>query len=374
MIRTSSIAVLMTLAAASGLSQDVMTIGSESGPPGAVVYVPVSILDRSGTPLGIDQPSGSRIQGFGFKVTYPTGIVQAVGFTRGGILNGLTPLHQATFQGSGWTSYLVSFAESSSSIPFDLNTSAPGNTIGSLVVTLASGATPGTTAALRFDSPGVALSNQSGSIPENVSNGALALVHGSVTVTNALAAPMGLTATAVTASQISVQWNAVSGADHYELWRSFNESGFALRTTTSATTFSDAGVSGATTYFYLVRAVGGTGEISAFSPLDGATTLFFTDDPLASGATQIRAVHLTELRQAVNAVRRTAGLTPLGVDGTVAAGLVVRAQHVGDLRTGLGEARIAAGLPSLNFTDPTLTAGLTTVKAAHVQELRTAVK
>jgi hypothetical protein len=374
MFRRSSIAVVMMLAAASGLSQDVVTIGSGSGPPGAVVYVPVSILDRNGTPLGIDQSSGSRIQGFAFKVTFPTNIVQSVGFTRGGILNGLTPVHEATLQGTGWTSYLASFAESSSPIPFDLNISAPGNTIGTLVVTIASGATPGTTAALRFDSPGVALSNQSGSIPENVSNAALALVHGSLSVTNSLAAPAGLTATAVTASQISLQWNSVSGADHYELWRSFNESGFSLRTTTSATAFSDTSVSAGTTYFYLVRAVGGAGEISAFSPLDAATTLFFTDDPLASGVTPIRAAHMVELRDAVNAFRRTAGLASLVPDGTVAAGLVVSAQHVAALRTALNEARTAAGLSSLSLTDPTLTPGSTVIRAAHVQELRTAVK
>ena len=117
---------------------------------------------------------------------------------------------------------MVSFAETSNTIPFVVDASEPGNGIGTLLVTLASSTTPGTTASLRFDAPGAALSNQAGSVPENVANGALALVHGSVTVTTGLPAPAVLTATATGTSQIDVIWSSGSGATQYELWRKFD--------------------------------------------------------------------------------------------------------------------------------------------------------
>ena len=114
--------------------------------------------------------------------------------------------------------------------------------------------------------------------------------------------------------------------------------------------------------------------MSSFSSVDAATTIFFTDDPLAGGATPVRVVHFSELRDAVNAFRRTAGLAPLPPDATVSAGAVVQARHVEELRSGLGEARATAGLSPLDLTDPTLTAGVTRITTQHVQELRSGVK
>ena len=73
-------------AAAQPTPQDVVTVGSAIGPAGTTVDVPVFIRDTSGTPLGMDQPPGSKIQSYSIKVNYaPAASVQSITFTRAGI-------------------------------------------------------------------------------------------------------------------------------------------------------------------------------------------------------------------------------------------------------------------------------------------------
>jgi RHS repeat-associated protein len=100
----------------------------------------------------------------------------------------------------------------------------------------------------------------------------------------------------------------------------------------------------------------------------------FTDDPLVAGTTNIKAVHITELRDAVNQLRARAALSAATWTDTTIAGNLIKAVHIVELRTALDEARSALGLSNPAYTDPTLTAGSTTIKAAHVQELRDRVK
>jgi RHS repeat-associated protein len=96
----------------------------------------------------------------------------------------------------------------------------------------------------------------------------------------------------------------------------------------------------------------------------------FTDDPLVPGVTVIKAVHITELRTAVNQARSRAGLAAANWAEAVAAGVLIKAAHVVELRARLDEARAVLGLPAASYTDPTLTVGVTAVKAVHIQELR----
>jgi len=108
---------------------------------------------------------------------------------------------------------------------------------------------------------------------------------------------------------------------------------------------------------------------------DAATTIFFTNDPLIAGSTTVNAVHVTELRQAVNAMRATASLGSSSfADPVLIAGVPVKAVHIQDLRTALNQARTTLGLSAIVFTDPTLTVGTTLAKTAHIQELRSGVK
>lgn len=366
------IALVLVMFAFSARAQDVLTIGNGVAPAGGSAALPLSIRDRSGTPLGSDAGSGNRIQAYAFKVFFPPELVASVSFARGGVAAALTPLSESTMQGSGWLSYVVSFRETTDPLPFTLNAGAPGNAIGTLTVTLRADAPSGAIAALTFHAPSAVFSNQAGTVVENVA-GALALVNGSVTVAG-LAAPANLVATAVSAGQVQLTWNAVTGADDYEVWRSFNGGAYALRGTVATAAFSDTNVSAGITYLYRVRALEDGGGISAFSSIDPATTIFFSDNPLVAQSTRIEALHLTELRTAVNAFRLSAGLSPLAADSSIAAGSLVRAQHIATLRTALNQARSAASVVPLSFTDGTLTVGVTRIKAIHVQQLRGGVQ
>lgn len=374
MHRNAFLALLLLLSVTAAVAQDVLTLGTGEAAAGGVVSISLSIRDVGGTPLGTDAISGNRIQGFAFKVLFPTEIVASVSFARAGVTASLTPLHQAALQGSGWSAAVVSFNESSNVIPFGLNAAAPGDSVGTLTVTLSVTAPAGSTATLLVDPPSAMLSNQAGSVRETVANGSLTLVNGSVRVTGSLATPAGFSATAAGTTQVNVGWLGVNGAASYQVWRSSNGGAFAHTGNSSGTAYTDLNVVANATYLYKVRAMDGSGGSSAFTGIDPATTIVFTDDPLVAATTVVKAVHLTELRTAVNAMRAAAGFLPLGTDATVAVGALVRATHITDLRTALSDARSTAGLSTLTLTDPSLTVGVTSVKAAHLQELRNAVK
>jgi len=98
----------------------------------------------------------------------------------------------------------------------------------------------------------------------------------------------------------------------------------------------------------------------------------FTDDPLTAGVT-IKAVHVTELRDAVNQARARASLTAATWTDTSLSGVVVKAVHILELRARLDEARAALGLSAASYTDPGLNVG-STIKAVHIQELRDRVR
>lgn len=367
---------LLLCTAAVVCAQDVVTLGSASGAAGTVISVPVFVRDVSGTALGVDAGAGMRIQGFAFKVTFPAEVVESVAFTRSGVTASLTPLFETTLQGSEYCAFVASFNAGSNPIPFVSNATAPGDQIGTLQVLLQATASVGSTGTLTLHPPSAILSNQAGTASETVAQGTLALVNGTVTVNavDPLGAPGSFLATAISTSQVNLSWTAVGGADHYQVWRSANGGPFVAIGTPPGTTHSDGSLAAGTTYLYRVRAVGGSGGVSPFSSIDPATTILFADDPLVMTATLVKLIHFSELRTAVNAFRAAAKLAPLPPDPTVAAGATVSAQHIRDLRTGLDQARTAAGLTSLTLTDPTLTAGSTLIRAAHVQELREGVK
>ena len=87
------------------------------------------------------------------------------------------------------------------------------------------------------------------------------------------AVPSGVSATAASASQINLAWNASSGAASYRVQRSPDgSSGWAQVGTAATTSFSDAGLTPSTTYFYRVVATNAVGD-SPPSAVASATTL-----------------------------------------------------------------------------------------------------
>ncbi|HEX6639591.1 MAG TPA: hypothetical protein VF215_00690, partial [Thermoanaerobaculia bacterium] len=160
-----------------------------------------------------------------------------------------------------------------------------------------------------------------------------------------------------------------------EVSRASGSGVFTTVTTTAAMSFNDATVAASTVYVYKVRAIDAAARTSPFSTPDPATTIAFTDDPLIEGVTPIKVAHLIELREAINGLRATAGLTPATfTDPTLTSSIRVKAVHLQELRTALTAARSAFGMSAISFTDATLIAGATEVKSTHVQDLRNGVK
>ena len=101
----------------------------------------------------------------------------------------------------------------------------------------------------------------------------------------------------------------------------------------------------------------------------------FTDDPLQPGVTPVKAVHFTELRTRIDALRRAAGLLRFSwTDPVLRAGVTrVRRVHLLELRSALAEAYAATGRAAPRWTGVLRASGWTPIRALHVTELRAAV-
>jgi len=106
-----------------------------------------------------------------------------------------------------------------------------------------------------------------------------------------------------------------------------------------------------------------------------APSFTFTDDPLTSQVTSVKAVHITELRQAINSLRSRNGLSPSNfTDSTLTPGVTpIRPVHITEMRTALNGVFAALGQTPPTYTDPTILAGQMVVKRAHISEIRNAV-
>jgi len=186
-----------------------------------------------------------------------------------------------------------------------------------------------------------------------------------------LGTPTGLVATATSANRVAISWNAVSGAEQYRVERRSAGGSFVAIATVSGTSYADTSVSSGQSYLYRVVALAGTSASSPSAP-DLATTIIFTDPTLVPGVTVIRAVHLTELRTAVNAVRALAGIGAASWTDPNPAGVVIKAVHWTELRDRLNEARAVLGLPAVSFPSPVTSGAL--VRAAHVEAMRAGVR
>ena len=107
-----------------------------------------------------------------------------------------------------------------------------------------------------------------------------------------------------------------------------------------------------------------------------AQTFTFTDDPLVPAVTPVKAVHVAELRAAINVLRGRQGLAPFPFTDPIlnVATAQIRAIHVAEMRSALDAVFDALGAARPRYTDQVIDAGTTIVKAIHFAELRNAIK
>lgn len=180
-----AVSALCATAALAQLPTDVVTVGTVSSSAGAI-DVPVYIRDTAGTPLGIDQPAGSRIQSYSLQVLYTSPAVQSITFTRGGITSSLTPTFENSPAVPGSSIALLdTFTEATNLIPFTSNAALPGDQVATLHVTLAPGTPAGTVIPFTLDPTLTQLTDEGGTPAtlETTGNGRLTLIPGSITVT-----------------------------------------------------------------------------------------------------------------------------------------------------------------------------------------------
>lgn len=189
---------------------------------------------------------------------------------------------------------------------------------------------------------------------------------GSAVITVMPPAPSNVNAIAATATQVNVSWTFSGIKDSFDIYRA------GIKIGSSATTsYVDNTASASTAYLYQVKAVK-SGTASNLSAPDLAATIVFADDPIVPLVTEPAALHLTQLRDAANAVRAAAGLAPATFTDTITAGTSMRAVHIEELGTSLNQARAALGLPALVFARRPL--GGEVISAVDVNELRGGVK
>jgi hypothetical protein len=100
----------------------------------------------------------------------------------------------------------------------------------------------------------------------------------------------------------------------------------------------------------------------------------FTDQPLAARTTVIKASHFAELRAAIDALRGRNDLAAFLWTEAITPGVAIKRVHLQEMRTAVSEAYLRAGRTAPTFTDATLSAGVTLIRASHLNELRTAVR
>lgn len=182
--------------------------------------------------------------------------------------------------------------------------------------------------------------------------------------------PTNLLVTDASKTVISISWTApAGGADHYAIERSENIAGpFSSIGTATGTTYNDQLVTELHVYLYRVRAVTAAGASSTPSNMALGTAITFEFDELDNQ--EIRARHFNDIRTAINKVRNVAGRQNYNWARGSLTGLDVKADDVTEMRTALNEVLVDLSIPLTPYEDPTLAAGVTPIKATHLEQLQ----
>ena len=126
-------------------------------------------------------------------------------------------------------------------------------------------------------------------------------------------APSGLTATAASGTQINLSWTASTdnvGVTNYFVERCQGSacSNFAQVGTSTIATYSDTGLTNATSYSYRVRATDAAGNISGYSNVSSVTTLD-TQAPTVPSALTAAAISGAQINLSWTASTDNVGVT-----------------------------------------------------------------
>jgi hypothetical protein len=178
--------------------------------------------------------------------------------------------------------------------------------------------------------------------------------------------------------KVRVTWTAstsAAGISSYLIQRTRAGLIHTYTTNGAVTAWEDPTAVAGNAYFYRVQAKDSNLAYSGLSEPEIASFRVFTDEPIqlpnVNGGTPIRGVHISELRQAIDAVRIAAGLPAAWSSYAPATGAIDDA-HLTQMRDRLNEARILIALDAVTFTNG-VAAGWS-IKGSSIRELRDGVK
>jgi YD repeat-containing protein len=173
---------------------------------------------------------------------------------------------------------------------------------------------------------------------------------------------------------IDVTWASVPDVDFYQVERRLQRDATGtIVTSIASTVFTDTVPESAQPvgYVYAVRAVAASTP-SSYCPPDVAAgaSVLYQQPQIAPRVTIVRAADLAELRGVVDALRHALHLTP----GSYSPGAVIHASDFTAIIAALDAVRGALGLPPFAYVGvpPPAAGGL--VRAAHVEQLREALR
>jgi hypothetical protein len=134
----------------------------------------------------------------------------------------------------------------------------------------------------------------------------------------------------------------------------------------AAVTITWVGVKGTT---YEVQRVAANGASTTVGSSETGTVVDKTAAPNTAYLYKVRAILPSVSVYSAPDLATTVIFT----DPTLTATTQIKAAHINELRTAINAVRTLAGLGAGVYTDPTLTVGVTTVKAAHLTDLRSAL-
>jgi hypothetical protein len=328
--------------------------------PGTLYFVAVTAVNTSGDESACT-PLGSAVARLEFAVS-PTGTVNFGSVNVGNFAD-------QTFTVSNTSGGAVSGSVSTSA-PFRIVSGSPFNLVGlgaTQAVTMRFTPTRSATvmANVKFAADGATISRIVTGIGTDTTLPTVTIISPTSNPIYSTGSPLlTLMGTASDNGELTqVTWtNSRGGSGTASGTTSWTASGIVLRSGTNVLTVTAQDTAGNTAA--VVLAVTLTGPLT------------FNDDPLVAQSTPILAMHIMELRAAIDNVRLGRGLAIFDwTDPTLSPGSSsVSVVHLTELRTALNEAYQAVGSPLPIYTDPTVVAAVTTIKAIHLTELRTAVR